>query len=110
MKRTAISTAAFIAASVALNSRLSGMSLAPYEAADDGGFKHDRIVEANASLFTESYFSEPLTGYAVGWKDPNDIAATLAFFAPEVRVPRKFEYKEFVNAEEFYSDGDDDEL
>ena len=109
MKSKAISTAARIAASVALNSRLSGMSLASYDASDDGGFAHDKIVEANASLFTESFFSEPLTGYAVGWKDPNDIDATLGFYAPAVTVPRKFEYKEFVNAEEFYSDGDDDE-
>lgn len=109
MKSKALNTAALFAASVALNSRLNGLSLAPHDLADDGTFQHDKVVSANASLFTESFFSEPLTGYAVGWKDPNDIAATLQFYAPEVRVPRKFEYKEYVNAEEFYSDGDDDE-
>lgn len=94
---------------VSLNAALSALALAPYAAADDGVFKHEKIVQANASLFTESYFSEALTGYAVGWKDPNDIEGTLEFFAPKVPVTRRFEYAEATNAEEFFSDGDDDE-
>ena len=102
-----MTNAAAIAATVALNSRLLSMSLAPMEQRDDGKFVHDRIVEANASLFTESYFSEPLTGYAVGWRDPNNIEDTLAFYAPEVLVPRFFQYAELNNAEEFYSESDD---
>lgn len=108
MKRNS-STDARIQRAVALNAMLGSLALAPYDAADDGVFKHDKIVSANASLFTEAFFSEPLTSYAVGWKDPNDIEATLGFFAPEVLVPRRFEYAEATNAEEFYSDGDDDE-
>lgn len=84
--------------------------------ADDGHFQHDRItavaandgrlVAANASLFTEGYFSEKLTGYAVGFRDPNNIEETVDFFAPPVQVPRRFEYAAFTNAEEFLSDGD----
>lgn len=99
-----------MAAHVALMAQLNSLAFAAYDAPDNGVFRHDKIVEANASLFTESYFSEPLTGYAVGFRDPNNIDDTLEFYAPGVRVPRKFEYREFTNAEEFYSDGlDEDE-
>lgn len=62
---------------------------------------------ANAARFDESYFSEPLTTYAIGWRDPNNIEETLNFLAPAVQVPRKFEYAEYINAEEFLSDTDD---
>jgi len=63
---------------------------------------------ANDSRFSETYFSEPLTTYAVGYKDPNDIQKTLEFFAPRVPVPgRLFEWKKWSNAEEFYSETDD---
>jgi hypothetical protein len=75
---------------------------------DDGQFVHDRIVAANESLFTEAYFSEPLTTYAVGYRDPNNIEASVEFFAPGVEVPRRFEYAAAVNAEEFYSETEDD--
>jgi len=92
---------------ISANAYLGAMALAAYAPPDDGGFQHDRVVAANASLFTESYFSEPLTGYAVGWRDSNDIEATLQFFAPEVMVPRKFEYREDTNAEEFYTEDND---
>lgn len=69
--------------------------------------KHGDIEFANAARLTEAYFSEPLTAYAAGWKDPNNIEAALEFFAPRVPVNRRFEYAEAVNAEEFYSETDD---
>lgn len=87
---------------------LNALALAPTAVADDGGFRHDRIVEANASLLTEGYFSEPLTAYATGWRDPNNIEETLRFYAPEVSVNRRFEYAQHTNAEEFYSESDDE--
>lgn len=63
---------------------------------------------ANDSRFTESHFSEPLTTFATGWKDPNKIEDTLEFFAPQTPVPgRLFEWKKAVNAEEFFSETDD---
>jgi hypothetical protein len=69
--------------------------------------KHDQICLANETRFNESYFNEPLTTYAVGWRDPNNIEQTLEFFAPAVPVSRRFTYKEHKNAEEFLSDTDD---
>jgi hypothetical protein len=71
------------------------------------GFKHDRIEEANASLFDASHLSEPLTNYAVGWRDETGLDEALNFFAPDVPVGMRFEYKQFSNPDEFETDTDD---
>ncbi len=65
------------------------------------------IYLANDSRFIESHFSVPLTAYAVGWKDPSNIEATLEFIAPKVSVGRRFEFAAFTNAEEFLTEVDD---
>lgn len=65
------------------------------------------IYAANASRFAEAYLSEALQTYAVGFKDPNDIAATRRFFAPEVEVGPLFEYQVFESAADFLSETDD---
>lgn len=75
----------------------------------DGGFKHDRVCAANASLFNQSFFSEPLTTYAVGYPGQATTKAELDFIAPEVPVNRRFEYATDINAEQFLSDLTDDE-
>lgn len=79
----------------------------PLVGAFDGAHIHDRIVAANASLFTEAFFSEPLTTYAVGWKDDTELEKALEFFAPMVPVSRRFEYALQTNIEEFLKDADD---
>ena len=66
-----------------------------------------QIYAANAARFTEAFFSEPLTVFAVGWRDPENVRETLEFLAPMVQTSRRFEYHSFVNAEEFYSETDD---
>ena len=75
----------------------------------NGDIKPGEIYSlVNDSRFTEAFFSQPLTTFATGFKDPNDIGATLEFFAPQVTVPsRLFEWKKWNNAEEFYSESDD---
>jgi hypothetical protein len=73
----------------------------------DAPLQHGQVALANETRFNESYFNQPLTAYAVGWRDPSDIQATLDFVAPRVAVPRYFTYAEFINAEEFYSESDD---
>jgi hypothetical protein len=72
------------------------------------GAVHDRIEEANASLFASSHMSEPLTNYSVGWRDESGIDEALAFFAPEVPVGMRFEYRSFTNADDFETDTDDE--
>lgn len=70
---------------------------------------HERISMFNADLATESYFSQPLTDFAVGYPDMVDLDRELEFFAPGVQVSNRFEYSVHDNAEAFLSDGDDDE-
>ena len=65
------------------------------------------IVAANDDLLVEANFSEPLTAYATGWRDPSDLLGALDFVAPAVPVSRRFEFAQATNAEEFYSEVDD---
>lgn len=74
----------------------------------DRGLTHGQIFFANDSMFLQTNFSEPLTNYAVGWRDPNNIQAMAEFIAPPVTVGRRFEWKAAVNAEEFLSEVVDD--
>ena len=72
--------------------------------------KPGEIYLANESVFQQQYFDEPLSTYAVGWRDTSGVEEALAFFAPEVSVPRRFTYKEFTNIEEFIADGSNADL
>lgn len=74
-----------------------------------GGYRHGQVFFANDSRFLETFYSEPLTNYSVGFRDPNNIEATLQFFAPAVPVGRRFEWKAAQNAEEFLSEVVDDQ-
>lgn len=74
---------------------------------DYDGYKPG-IFFANESMFSAAQFNEPLTTYAVGFKDPNNIEDTLNFIAPPVPVGRFFQFKKAVNAEEFWSETVDD--
>jgi hypothetical protein len=62
---------------------------------------------ANASRFVEANFSEPLTTYALAWRDQEGLQDLIDFVCPAVEVPRRFEYATFVNAEAFNSEADD---
>ena len=62
---------------------------------------------ANESRFGATYLSEPLTAYAVGWTDPDDLQGLLDFIAPALPVSRRFEFKQGENAEYFLSEVDD---
>jgi len=66
-----------------------------------------QIYAANEARFTSANYSEPLTAYTVGWKDPENLEALLAQVAPEVSVARRFEFKAANNAEAFLSETDD---
>ena len=81
----------------------------PHALAHPGGFQHDRICAANESLLVEGYFSEPLTTFAVGFRDTAALEEELEFVAPAVPVNRRFEYAESTNAEQLLSETTDDE-
>lgn len=92
---------------VALNATLAGQDAAGLP---DDAFDHNKsnvICAANEARFTSAFFSEPLTQYAVGWKDDENLDQMLEDLFPGVEVGRRFEYKAAVNANEFLVDSDD---
>lgn len=66
-----------------------------------------RICAANEARFTSAHFSEPLTTFAVGWRDPENLDALLEILFPAVPVGRRFEFKKADNSEAFLSEDDD---
>jgi hypothetical protein len=73
----------------------------------EGRNPHGLICAANESRFTSGHYSEQLTGYTVGWKDPENIDAILQRLFPEVPVSRRFDFKKADNAQAFLSETDD---
>lgn len=65
------------------------------------------VCLANEERFTAAHFSEPLTTYATGWTDPENIWATIDAMFPGIQVSRRFEYKKKLNAKAFLSETDD---
>lgn len=65
------------------------------------------ICFANEARFTASNYSQALTAYTVGWRDPENMDAILEELFPSVEVARRFEFKKSTNAEEFLSETDD---
>lgn len=74
---------------------------------DDGHLSKGVIHASNESRFQTANYSEPLTAFTVGWKDPSDLLDMLNFLAPSVHTPRRFEFKKATNAEAFYTETDD---
>ncbi|MGC4068426.1 MAG: hypothetical protein QM784_28025 [Polyangiaceae bacterium] len=54
-----------------------------------------RIIAYNDAV-ADTHYSEPLTSYAVGWKNPESLDALLEDLAPSVTVGRRFEFREFL--------------
>lgn len=101
-------TARFIGAQNLANARIAAIERQPI--APVHGDKPGEIYLANESVFTQEYFNQPLTTYATGWRDPNNIEQTLEFFAPATPSARRFTYKSWTNIEEFLSEGTNDDL
>jgi hypothetical protein len=62
---------------------------------------------ANEERFISANYSDPLTQYATGWSDGENLTALLDWIAPKVPVGRRFEYKQAINSESFLSEMDD---
>ena len=73
-----------------------------------GSVQAGMFALANEERFTAAYYSEPLTQYATGWTDPENLEALINFIAPRVPVGRRFEFKQALNSEAFLSESDDD--
>jgi len=66
------------------------------------------ICAANEARFTSTHYSEPLTGYTVGWRDPENLDELNARLFPEISHGRMGEFKAATNADEWLSDTDDE--
>jgi hypothetical protein len=108
MKKQSTNLAERIIAREQLHNSLRAIENSRFEPAYSDKDGHERISEFNAALLTEAFFSQPLTDYAVGYRDPSDLDAELEFFAPEVPVTERFSYSLWENAEEWLSETTDD--
>ena len=68
---------------------------------------NQNIAPANQSRFEAGNYSEPLTSFTVGWKDPENIQAILDAIAPKILVNKRFEFKKANNSEAFLSELND---
>ena len=97
-----------IASREAVANAVRSIEAASFENPYSGRFEHERVEEANATLLDQAFFSEPLTDYAVGFRDDADLDAALEFYAPAVPVNRRFSYAVMDNSEEFLTDANDE--
>lgn len=67
----------------------------------------DVVHSAHESRFNAAHYSEALTAFSSGYKDPENLSEFLEFIAPSVPVGRRFEFKKANNAEAFFSEEDD---
>ncbi|MEO8204883.1 MAG: hypothetical protein ABI615_01790 [Chthoniobacterales bacterium] len=71
---------------------------------------HGSITTANASLFVQSHFSEPLTIYATGWRPGGNLDELCEFLAPTIPgTGERYEHITYPNAEAFLSDANPDD-
>jgi hypothetical protein len=75
--------------------------------ADTGRNPPQVVCAANEARFIASHYSEPLTAFTVGWRDPENLQGLLDFLAPPVPAGRRFEFKRAENAQAFFSETDD---
>lgn len=74
---------------------------------DNGCTTQGSVQPASESRFNSAHFSEALTAFSSGYKDPENLGELLEFIAPSIPVGRRFEFKRTNNAEAFLSEVDD---
>ncbi|MEN9840648.1 MAG: hypothetical protein RL376_448, partial [Verrucomicrobiota bacterium] len=80
---------------------------APIAAASDS-LAPGLIALANESRFVSTHYSEALTQFTVGYRDPENLLAAVDYIAPPVPVGRRFEWKKADNSEAFLTETDDE--
>lgn len=70
-----------------------------------------QVALANEDVFADTFFSQPLTDYAVGWASQQRwLRELLDFVAPGVRTGRRFEYRVANNAKAFAAAENDKDI
>jgi hypothetical protein len=70
--------------------------------------QHGLVALANADSFNNTHYSDPLTAYTQGWRDPENIDEVLDFLFPAVQVGRRFEWYKHDEESDFLVDTDDE--
>lgn len=65
------------------------------------------IALANESRLAGATFSEGLTQFTVGYRDPENLLAAVDYIAPPVPVARRFEWKKSDETQDFMTETDD---
>jgi len=65
------------------------------------------ICAANEARFESTHYSKGLSGYTVGWRDPENIDTILDELLPSIPSGRRIEFKRATNSEQFLSEADD---
>jgi len=60
----------------------------------------------HAASFENTHFSQPLTTYSVGWRDPANLRAMRQFLFPDVQVPRFFQFMQADAGKDFVIESD----
>ncbi len=76
--------------------------------ADSPDLRAGTIALANESRFNSTHYSEALTGFTVGYRDPENLLAAVDYIAPPVAVGRRFEWKKADNSKAFLAETDDE--
>lgn len=106
MKRTQQINAAKRRESVA--NALAAIDEQQWDIPYSGATVHDRIEEANASLFDNTNYSEALTGFALGIPRDEGLRPALELISPMVPAGRRFEYYAHNKADTLEADTDDE--
>lgn len=76
--------------------------------ADNSGCIPGVIALANESRIIAANYSEALTQFTVGYRDPENLMASVDYMAPPVAVGRRFEWKKADNTRDFLTETDDE--
>ena len=79
--------------------------LLPFDALPE--LKHGMVALPNAASFSDSFFTDTLTSYAQGWRDPTNLEGMVNFMFPGVQVGRRFEFRKFGKDDDFITETDD---
>lgn len=66
------------------------------------------IALANEPRFNVSHYSESLTQFTVGYRDPENLLAATDYIAPPVQVGRRFDWKNADSSKFFLTEIDDE--
>ncbi|QYM80282.1 hypothetical protein K0B96_06615 [Horticoccus luteus] len=76
---------------------------------DDGSDLRPGLVAlANETRFNVSHFSESLTQFSTGYRDPENLLAATDYIAPPVQVGRRFDWKNADQSKYFLTEIDDE--